>query len=89
MTETVKFKRCTCDICKKVEDIVKGELSPLTELVLPIDYCDEYGGFDHIVDTTIEVCEDCLKDINSILSEHYSMKLICYGGIEIKKRGAE
>ena len=87
MTEEVTFQRCTCDICKKIYEIKENEKNPLHVIYLPMDYCDENGSFESISSLKVEVCEGCFKDIYSILTEHYKMRYIKYGGVTIEVKG--
>ena len=88
MTEEIRFRRYTCDICKKVYETEKdSDQYPLTALVLPTDLYTEHGKFMYNKTSTVEVCEVCLKDIIEILSAHYEMKTIRYSGLSIEKKG--
>jgi hypothetical protein len=89
MIEDINVKRCTCDICKYSQDIIGHKPNPLRTLILPVDYCDEYGNFEHLTNGEIEVCKSCFEEIYTVLSNHYKLKLIKYGGLAIEKKGGE
>ena len=79
--------RYTCDVCEKMYALKSDDKVPLFDLVLPADYCNEYGSYEGITTTSVAVCKECLKDIDRVLTEHYSIKLIRYGGLTVKKKG--
>jgi hypothetical protein len=82
-----KTVRYTCDVCKKQYVLKSDDKVPLFDLVLPADRCDEYGSYEDITTVSVAVCKECLKDIDKVLTEHYSIKNIRYGGLIIKRKG--
>ena len=79
--------RYVCDVCGKTYTLKPDDRVPLFDLVLPADGCDEYGSYEDVTTTSVAVCKECLKDIDRVLTEHYSIKMIRYGGLVIKKKG--
>ena len=89
MTETINLIRCTCDVCKKSFDVKKTEENPLKRLILPMRYYTETGSFVRITTDYVDVCKDCLEQMEKDLSEHYKISNIAYVGVEIKRKGGE
>lgn len=82
--------RHTCDACKKDIDVKKEDLkNPLRELVLPMKHYGEMGFYQKIITDKIEVCEDCLKQIESDLSHYYDMSSVDYMGVQMKRKVVE
>ena len=81
--------RYICDVCKKEYLLKSDEKVPLFDLVLPADRCNEYGSYEDVTTTSVSVCKECLKDIDRVLTEHYSIKEIRYGGLIVKKKGGK
>lgn len=90
MIKEINIIRCTCDICKTNFDIKDNEEIPLEKLRLPMKYYGESGGFISYITERIDVCEECLKQLEEDLSKHYDLSSAIYRGVRIsKKEGAD
>ena len=89
MREEINVIRCTCDVCKKRFDVKNPVDNPLKELVLPMRWYDETGRFNRVKTEKVDVCRDCLEQMERALSEHYDMSTISYVGVCISKKGGE
>ena len=89
MIEVINLIRCTCDVCKRSFDVKKTEENPLKRLILPIKYYTETGSFSRVTTDNVDVCKDCLVQMETDLSEHYEMSSVAYGGVSIKRKGGE
>jgi hypothetical protein len=78
--------RYTCDCCGKCEYASKGETSPMQQYRLPMKYYDETGRNQGYTNQSVDLCSDCLREVERILSVHYDMYCQAYAGVQMIKR---
>jgi hypothetical protein len=84
--KTDNLTRYTCDCCGKCEYATKSETSPMQQYRLPMKYYDETGRNHGLTNSAVDLCKDCSRDLESILSAYYEMYSQAYVGVQMKKR---
>ena len=75
-----------CDCCGKCEYAPKGESAPMQQYKLPMKYYDETGRKHGLTNQSIDLCSDCLRELEQVLSEHYDIYCQAYVGVKMVKR---
>lgn len=84
--KTENLTRYTCDCCGKCEYADKSESSPMQQYRLPMKYYDETGRKNGLTNQSVDLCSDCLCELERILSVHYNMYCQAYVGTTMKRR---
>jgi hypothetical protein len=84
--KTDNLTRYTCDCCGKCEYAPKGETAPMQQYRLPMKYYDETGRNHGLTNQSVDLCSDCLRELEQVLSEHYDIYCQAYVGVKMVKR---
>lgn len=87
--KTENLTRYTCDLCKKNEYVNKDDAKPMQEYRLPMRYYNEYGTQHGLTNQRVDLCSDCLRELERVLSEHYDMCFIAYEGVRMNRRATD
>jgi hypothetical protein len=76
----------TCDACGRYELVGKNESNPMQEYRLPMKYYAENGKQCGLTNSKVDLCSDCAKKLEKILSKHYDICFIAYEGVRMNRR---
>lgn len=86
MSKTENLIKYTCDICGKNEYAKKDDARPMQEYRLPMKYYDETGRQHGLTNQKIDLCSECLRELEHNLSKHYEMSCVAYLGVKIERK---
>ena len=84
--KTENIVKYVCDCCGKVEYVNAKDGSPLQQYRLPMKYYSETGRDMGLTNQEVDLCRDCLRDLEDVLSKHYELRCVAYYGVEMKRR---
>lgn len=84
--KTENLTKYVCDCCGKEAYVNAKESSPFQQYRLPMKYYTETGRDCGLTNQSVDLCHDCSKDLAFVLSKHYELHCVAYGGVEIKRR---
>ena len=84
--KTENLTKYVCDCCGKEEYVKAEESSPFQQYRLPMKYYTETGQDSGFTNQSVDLCRDCLKDLAIVLSKHYELYCVAYGGVVMKRR---
>ena len=79
----------TCDVCGKSVYVNKDDARPMQEYRLPMKYYTETGKESGFTNSTVDLCSECARELESILSKYYDIRCVAYCGVEMKRRDTE
>ena len=87
--KTDNLTRYTCDCCGKCEYTTKDQTSPMEQYRLPMRYYDETGRNRGLTNQSVDLCDDCSRELERILLPSYDMYVQAYAGVTMKLRPCE
>ncbi len=84
--KTENLTKYVCDCCGKEEYVNVKETSPFQQYRLPMKYYTATGRDCGLTNQSVDLCLNCLKDLACVLSTHYELHSVAYGGIVMKRR---
>jgi hypothetical protein len=84
--KTENLTKYVCDCCGKEEYVNAKESSPFQQYRLPMKYYTETGRDMGLTNQCVDLCRKCLSDLAIVLSKHYELHCVAYGGVVMKRR---
>ena len=76
----------TCDVCKKSVYAKQDDARPMQGYRLPMKYYTENGVQRGLTNQTVDLCGECARELESVLSQYYDVCCIAYCGVRMEKR---